>query len=121
MNENNYKEDNQFGMNDNNRDMDRDFDDNFMSDDECPAIKNIYRFLFLPKPFGMLWSFKNMEDFLKHRGYRIIERVDEDGNSIDVAVKRGDSYIPDATRTNIVDLFEEELQLVLLKWLKTLD
>lgn len=75
--------------------------------------------MFVPKPFGMVWSFDKMKEFLKFKGYKVIERVDDvTGRSVDVAIKPGAKYIPDATRSNIIESFEEEVQSTILEWLK---
>lgn len=79
----------------------------------------LYQMMFVPKPFGMVWKYDNMIDFLKFKGYKVIERIDEEtGRTNDVAVKSGAKYIPDATKSNILEVFEDELQKTLLNWLK---
>lgn len=83
----------------------------------------MYGMTMLPRPFGILWDFEYMEDYLKFKGYKIIERTDEESEkTCKMAVKPGDKYIPDYDRgTNILEVFTDELQKTLLKWLKSID
>ena len=80
----------------------------------------MYHMLALPKPFGILWDFDKMEDFLKFKGYKIIERTDEEsGRTCKMAIKPGDKYIPDFSKgTNILDIFTDEVQDSIINWLK---
>lgn len=80
----------------------------------------LYQMMFVPKPFGILWKFEKMEEFLKFKGYRIVERTNENGDTFTVAVKPNSSYIPNESKSNIVDVFEEEVQSTLLNWLKNI-
>ena len=80
----------------------------------------MYHMFALPKPFGILWDFDKMEDFLKFKGYKIIERTDEEtGRTCKMAIKPGDKYIPDFSKgTNILDIFTDEVQNSIISWLK---
>lgn len=72
----------------------------------------------LSKPFGILWLDENMEKFLKFRGYKILTKHDQETDQdYHVAVKPGDSYIPDEGYSNIREMFDIEVQEVLLSWL----
>ena len=75
-------------------------------------------FFSVSKPFGILWLDENMEKFLKFRGYKILNKHDKETDcDYKVAVKPGDSYIPDEGYSNIREMFDIEVQDVLLSWL----
>jgi hypothetical protein len=77
--------------------------------------------LVLYKPFGMNWTNDIMSDFLKKRGYRVITRHDTKSNKdYQVAVKPGDKVISGDGHSNLEKAFEEEVQLILSKWLLSL-
>lgn len=93
---------------------------------ECPSILPIktlvYKSMLMSKPFGMIWSMDNMKDFLKVKGYKFIKRKNKlTGEDVEMAVKPDSALIPDTTLTNIVSVFEEEVQKILIKWLITID
>lgn len=101
------------------------FEDNEENNNECPSVVSMKNFLIKkvvgPNPFGLTWSLDNMKNFLKYRGYKILERTNEiTGDLFEVAVKPSMNAIPNDS-SNIVDLFNEEVQLVLLDWLKSLN
>lgn len=69
------------------------------------------------RPFGIQFSFPNMEKFLKMRGYTILERTSsETGELYHIAVKPGETKIfPE--NGNIIITFNQEVEEVLLNWL----
>ena len=72
----------------------------------------------MPKPFGFFMPQEKMEAFLKERGYKIIKRSSgEDGEEISTAVKSGSTSIPEGDYSNIREVFDGEVQDILLKWL----
>ena len=84
--------------------------------ESCAMADMIMSLSLMPKPFGMTWSNKQMTDFLKARGYKILTRFDEDtDDEYDVAVKKDADCIPE--NCNIISTFAEEIQTILLKWL----
>lgn len=72
-------------------------------------------FLLMPKPFGMVWEDDLITGFLVKRGYKILRVPGENGEvgEITVAVKEDDSTIPE--ESNIIPVFERELQDLILK------
>ena len=63
--------------------------------ESCAMADMIMSLSLMPKPFGMTWSNKQMTDFLKVRGYKILTRFDEDtDNEYEVAVKKDADCIP---------------------------
>lgn len=69
------------------------------------------------RPFGIQFSFPNMEKFLKVRGYSILERVSEEtGEIYHIAVKPGETKAFPETG-NIIITFNQEVEKVLLNWL----
>lgn len=96
------------------------FDDNSSDENnnesllDCPISKILLPLLLASsKPFGMLWPDDTMKDFLKQIGYRLVPITTEEGFQIDVAVKDNDNSIP--TVPNIKDVFEKEVQDIILK------
>lgn len=90
------------------------------SDDEeeenCPYAEALTSMAFLPKPFGVVWPKEKIEKFLRGRGYKIIERFDEEEEEeYTVAIKPGQKKIPD--ESNLLSVFEDELQEILIAWL----
>lgn len=70
------------------------------------------------KPFGILWYDENMEEFLKKLGYKIITRKDpETDREYNIAVKPNDPSISDEGYSNVRDVFDNEVQKILLGWL----
>lgn len=85
-------------------------------DDNCPYLDLITTLLLQDKPFGIMWTIDKMLLFLKARGYKLLERKDSSGNEYMVAVNPSDSSIPDTGRSNIKEVFDSEMQEILLKW-----
>lgn len=80
----------------------------------------LYKTLFIPKPFGIIWNSEKMEDFLKFKGYKILKRVDEiTGKPMNIAIKPEAKFIPNE-KSNILELFELEVQDTILNWLKSI-
>ena len=95
-----------------------DFEDLFDEEghEDCPVIPMVMSAVMMPKPFGMMWDDEVIRNFLDSRGYKILKVQAEDGESeFDVAVKRGESTIPD--EPNIIAVFEKELQGLFLNFL----
>lgn len=93
---------------------------------ECPSVSPIkaliYKSILMSKPFGMIWSMDNMKKFLKKKGYKFIKRKNElTGEYVEMAVKPDSALIPDTALTNIVSVFEDELQKTLVNWLITIE
>ena len=85
-------------------------------DDNCPYLDLITTLLLQDKPLGIMWTLDKMLLFLKARGYKLLERKDSSGNEYMVAVNPSDSSIPDTGRSNIKEVFDSEMQEILLKW-----
>lgn len=106
-------------------DWDDDGDDETTGEDGgeeiCPYTEMIISAILSGKPFGMNWTSDIMSDFLKKRGYRVITRHDNKSNKdYQVAVKPGDKVISGDGHSNLEKAFEEEVQLILSKWLLSL-
>jgi hypothetical protein len=103
-----------------------DGDDIFEADEDflepgCPFSKTILAATLCGKPFGMMWDRDIMRDFLKKRGYLIIDRVNPETNeSYEVAVLPGDSAMSNLGVSNFGSVFELEIQKILSKWLLSL-
>lgn len=84
----------------------------------CPSVGMFMDAILEDKPFGMIWSMNTMIDFLKRAGYKIIEGESTlTGKPIKIAVKMGDSVIPELEFSNIHEVFNKEIQDILLNWL----
>lgn len=85
---------------------------------DCPLTDLVISSLVMSKPFGMNWSFDKMKGFLKKRGYKIITRYSDSREiEYEVAIKPKSSFIPEDDFSNIKDVFESEVQDLLLNWL----
>lgn len=96
-------------------------DEDFFDDDEkdCPFAHTLISLTLLPRLFGMPWKSDKMEKFLKGRGYRIINRHDDDEDEdFKVAIKPGESMVPETS--NLLEVFTDEVQEVLLDWMLSL-
>lgn len=72
----------------------------------------------MPKPLGYHFPQDKIVEFLKERGYKIINRYsDTMGEEYPVAIKPGSSYVPGNDYSNVREVFDEEVQDILLKWL----
>lgn len=89
--------------------MDGEFDEN------CP-MEGVFSSLYkLPKPFGIMWERDKMIEFLHKRGYKIINRVNEDlDEEYSVAYNDKSTYIPN--HDNINEAFIDEYQDIMMKW-----
>ena len=107
------------------RDFDNsdDFDVEFETPDhDCPLSDLVVGLSMMPKPMGFIWNIDKIEKFLITRGYKILERYSEStGEAYKVAVKPGVSCIPSDNRSNLRNVFDEEVEDILLKWLVNLD
>lgn len=97
-----------------------DFEDFFENGGEghedCPVMPMVAAAMMMPKPFGMMWDDDVIRNFLESRDYKILKvQGEEDDREFEVAVKRGESTIPD--EPNIIAVFERELQDLFLKFL----
>lgn len=87
---------------------------------ECEYADMISKLIFVPKPFGMPWTLDSMTGFLKALGYVIMNRTDEDTDEdYTVAVKPETETIPEYD--NIIEVFTDEVQRIILKLLLKLD
>jgi hypothetical protein len=75
--------------------------------------------IFLSRPLGILFDEDLIEDYLTSRGYKIVERTDDDGEVYTVPVKVGSKIIPDR-RDSLRRTFDREVQEALLAWMKTI-
>lgn len=81
----------------------------------CPMTDFVLGILMLDKPFGILWNNDKMENFLQKRGYKIILRHSDITNQdYKVAFKPEDECIPETDVDNIRDIFNQEIQDVIL-------
>ena len=69
------------------------------------------------KPLGIMWTKDKIVEFLKARGYKILDRKDSNGNDYVVAVKPDSSSIPDDGCSNIKEMFDAEIQDIFMKWI----
>ncbi len=90
--------------------------DIFSNEEDCPMIDTILSAIFVSRPLGLIWDEDIIVDFLKAKGYKILERVDEDGETYLVPVKSESKYIPDS-RNSLRKVFDREIQVALIKWL----
>lgn len=91
---------------------------NFEGIEGCHMSSFIFNLLKMPKPLGYLMPQEKMENFLRERGYKIIKRYsDSQEDEYSVVIKPGSSYIPDTDYSNVREVFDEEVQDILLKWL----
>lgn len=109
-----------------NNDDESNYDDNFEDNQlpnieelpDCPLTDVLLNSLVMPKPLGYMFPQEKMEEFLKNRGYRIIKRYSESrGQDYNVAVKAGSSSIPEDDYSNVREIFDNEVQDILLSWL----
>lgn len=86
----------------------------------CEYAEMLSRLIFVPKPFGMPWTLESMTGFLKALGYVIMNRTDDDTEEdYVVAVKPETESIPESD--NIIEVFTDEVQRIILKLLLKLD
>lgn len=91
---------------------------NFEEIEGCHMSSFIFNLLRMPKPLGYLMPQEKMENFLRERGYKIIKRYsDSQEDEYSVVIKPGSSYIPDTDYSNVREVFDEEVQDILLRWL----
>lgn len=100
-----------------NREVIEHIDSYFNGDEECVMARKMAESLAnLDKPFGISWDFELVRDFLEKRDYKVIVRIDEEGEYYSVFPKNGNNEcIPD--EQNIMDIFSYEVQKSILKWL----
>lgn len=83
-------------------------------EEDCPYLGILTALTLQDKPLGIMWTADKMMEFLKARGYKLLERKGTGGNEYIVAVKPSDSSIPD--HSNIKEVFDNEIQDILMKW-----
>ena len=90
--------------------------DYFDGDEECYMAKKMAESLaFLDKPFGISWDLELVRGFLEKKGYKVIVRLDKDGEQYySVFTPEESDCIPD--EQNIMDVFSYEVQASLLNW-----
>lgn len=99
-------------------DPDGEDDDPIDPEDFCHMSGIFFELMKMPKPLGFIMPQEKMEDFLKARGYKIISRFSDNRNEeYNVAIKPGSSYIPENDYSNVREVFDGEVQDILLKWL----
>ena len=89
----------------------------FEEDGPCDVYNAVMGAIFISRPFGILWDDDLIEEFLVHKGYKIIPRTDEEGEIYYVPVKKESKLIPDSKNT-MRKVFDREVQQTILKWLK---
>jgi len=86
----------------------------------CEVFDAVMSAIFISRPLGILWDDDLIEKFLKNKGYDIIERVDEAGETYRVPVKSDSKIIPDQ-KNSLRKVFDREVQKTLLKWLSKIE
>ena len=89
------------------------------SEEGCDVYEAVMSAIFLSRPLGILWDEDLIEEFLKTKGYKIIERTDENGEVYTVPVKNGSKIIPDQ-KNSLRRVFDREIQKTLINWLSKL-
>ena len=89
----------------------------YQEDEDCPYSHIFLSLLTMPKPLGFVWNLEDIEEFLKKRGYKIIERKNSDGEDIKIAVKPSDSCIPGDETSNLREVFYQDVKKIILSWL----
>lgn len=85
---------------------------------DCPLTDLVISNMMMSKPFGMNWDYDKMKEFLVKKGYKIITRYSDFREvEYEVAIKPGSSYIPEDDFSNIREIFDQEVQDILLNWL----
>lgn len=92
------------------------FDENEDDYEYCEIYEAVMKAIFISRPLGILWDDDLIENFLVSKGFKMIERIDEDGEVFSVPVKPGAKIIPDR-RDSLRRTFDREIQKTLLKWL----
>ena len=87
------------------------------SEEDCPYLGILTALTLQDKPLGIMWTVDKMMEFLKARGYKLLERKGTDGNEYFIALKPSDSSIPDSGHSNIKEVFDNEVQDILMKWI----
>jgi hypothetical protein len=85
----------------------------------CDVYDAVMSAIFLSRPLGLIFDDDLIEDYLKFRDYKIVERTDDDGEVYTVPVKVGSKIIPDR-RDSLRRVFDREVQETLLAWMKTI-
>jgi hypothetical protein len=85
----------------------------------CDVYDAVMSAIFLSRRLGILFDEDLIEDYLTCRGYKIVERTDDDGEVYTVPVKVGSKIIPDR-RDSLRRTFDREVQEALLAWMKTI-
>ena len=85
----------------------------------CDVYDAVMSAIFLSRPLGILFDEDLIEDYLRFRNYKIVERTDDDGEVYTVPVKAGSKIIPDR-RDSLRRVFDREVQETLLAWMKTI-
>lgn len=85
---------------------------------DCLLTDLVISNMMMSKPFGMNWDYDKMKEFLVKKGYKIITRYSDSREvEYEVAIKPGSSYIPEDDFSNIREIFDQEVQDILLNWL----
>lgn len=92
--------------------------DELIETDLCPSVQMFADLIVENKPFGMNWPEETMINFLRKLGYIVVDGFSSlDGYPIKIAVKKGNTVIPDLEDSNVSSVFCEEIQSILLNWL----
>lgn len=106
-------------LNSENGGEENDWEDEDEGSSPCEVYDAVMSAIFLSRPLGILWDDDIIEEYLKFRKYKIVERTDDDGEVYTVPVKVGSKIIPER-RDALRRTFDREVQETLLAWMKTI-
>lgn len=85
---------------------------------DCPLTDLVISNMMMSKPFGMHWDYDKMKEFLVKLGYKIITRYSNRREvEYEVAIKPNSSFIPEDDFSNIKEMFDLEVQDIMIGWL----
>lgn len=88
----------------------------FMEEPECPMVEHIMdRMLGMDAAIVLSPDQDLINDFLKELGYKILQRINEDGEEYWVAFKENDEEIPDWDNTLMIA--KRELWKTVFNWI----
>ena len=85
---------------------------------DYPLTDLVISNMMMSKPFGIHWDYDKMKEFLVQLGYKIITRYsDRREVEYEVAIKPNSSFIPEDDFSNIKEMFDSEVQDIMIGWL----
>lgn len=85
---------------------------------DCPLTDLVISNMMMSKPFGIHWDYDKMKEFLVKLGYKIITRYSDCREvEYEVAIKPNSSFIPEDDFSNIKEMFDSEVQDIMIGWL----